>query len=1056
MLFERIRTLFFILIAVAWLHSAPTSAQLSCPVDEPTNCSVTTMLANGRWDMSQVSGSYEINGSETFCEYLVDGCQLMDDYSPVSGSLSVQKIGGSEENYIEVSCDGSVTGAGHEILTGTINKQENVGWDYPYCYSGMPNEVETPADMDWNVTIEKRYTITGQVTGNGTVDLEYHIDQATMDLDGTFAFGTDCIWWEHNHNESGINLAGDTEKVTLSGSYDSQTHNWQPQQTPQAGEKDWVDDVMHRLKLDAQNNGPNGMTMSPSLMPKGNIQQSQQEYLDYFIQDSVTVSGTVSQQPSPETPIITDMQLSEPAQYLQEIDINTDVEVTIDWRGQAPGQVEFTYGGTVETVAGSDTVTWSFNAGESGDTIKAVAKRGDEQSEPFTVAVPKVSLPPWAGSSSDWSGQSGITYEATLHWPVSLETTRTINTISLFSGIWGISGGLSSDYTAKAYSNGSPGSGDLSLQSDFKLAGKSFSLSADGPNTTTLSCDQLQTSGEATVEVPLPKWQKTVSPFQAVPGLQAGACAISGYLCSVINTVSLKATATASVNGTALYEGSTGNMEWTGGQVGGSISAKISAQASLPAPISSVAGVNASGTGSGCIKIDVAPDFQLAEVGGNLNVNASAWFMGLSTTANKDWPFGDTCGSRQPATEKRQANGNAFVPVDGQLSLAHHFNNGHFQGLAVWSELPAGEQRPSGNIAYRFYNGETGQWGQIRYLMQDAVADHAPVTAFDSQGKALIVYQHNPSPVPTQVSDLPAFANAYELHWSLVDPASELPIASGILTNNALTDFGPRLAKDKFANLHVFWQRANGIEVAGDTTNPVSIHAMSWDADTASWSFEETVAASLSFTYGWRPAAFSQNEQVLGLIIDTDHDFSTANDRELYRIRKLNGTWSTPEQISSNAYVDDSVLAAYDTLGTPNLLWRSDQGVEERLGENAGPGFPLADPDNLGGVGSQFSQGFLVKHGPLQAAVWPQGAELRMELRDGNLTNGSWEPSILLQPNNLEFAQSIYSLSLHSGKLWYGWARQAQDPSTQDFEPFIEPRFDSYLAFDAIFKDAFD
>ena len=71
-------------------------------------------------------------------------------------------------------------------------------------------------------------------------------------------------------------------------------------------------------------------------------------------------------------------------------------------------------------------MTWDFDAGESGTTIMAEAIQGSERSEPYTINTPKVTLPGWAGTSSDWSGSSGVRYEATLDWPVSLETTRTL------------------------------------------------------------------------------------------------------------------------------------------------------------------------------------------------------------------------------------------------------------------------------------------------------------------------------------------------------------------------------------------------------------------------------------------------------------------------------------------------------------------------------------------------------------------------------------------------------------------------------------------------------
>ena len=148
------------------------SAAATCPVDTPASCDIDSQLANGRWDLSQVNGQYTLTGNEVFCQFLDNGvCDLPDDYNPVSGTFNVSRLGGSEANYIDVACDGSITGQGHEQISGTLDKTADIQYGYLTC-----NDTE-PQDMSWNVTIDRQYDISGEVTGVGQVDLNYENDR---------------------------------------------------------------------------------------------------------------------------------------------------------------------------------------------------------------------------------------------------------------------------------------------------------------------------------------------------------------------------------------------------------------------------------------------------------------------------------------------------------------------------------------------------------------------------------------------------------------------------------------------------------------------------------------------------------------------------------------------------------------------------------------------------------------------------------------------------------------------------------------------------------------
>lgn len=1012
------------------------SAAATCPVDTPASCDIDSQLANGRWDLSQVNGQYTLTGNEVFCQFLDNGvCDLPDDYNPVSGTFNVSRLGGSEANYIDVACDGSITGQGHEQISGTLDKTADIQYGYLTC-----NDTE-PQDMSWNVTIDRQYDISGEVTGVGQVDLNYENDTSTITITGVSAYGVDCYWFSYDANLPDFDLSGTPESVTLSGTYDPVAHQWSPTTTPTNGTT-WLDDVLHRLALNDSTED------DTELKPAGHSQPTDQLYTTYFIQDTVTVSDQINHDATPEMPKVLNVILTEPAQYLQNVSVNTQLIANIDWRGQSPGEVEFTYGGAVETVAGSDNVNWDFDAGMPGESIQVIAIQGDQRSVPYTLAVPKVSLPPWAGSSGDWSGSGGIEYQGLLNWPISLDTTRTLNTLSLFTGDWGLAN-ASSEYNATVYSDGGAGPGDMNTQVTFKFAGKSVDFQIQGPNTSYLSCEEMSTDGDATINIPIPGWQKTLNPLTAIPGLQSAACGLSGFLCDVIQSVGIKASANANVSGTGNYAGDTGDIQWTGGSVGGDISAQAGAGIRLPKPLHQVAGVSVSGGGSGCIDFQVAPDFNLSQLGAQIELSAQAFFMGLSAAAEQSWPIGDGCGGRY--SQPHELIGAGWVPVDGHLAMAQQWLNQDLQGVAVWSDPDITQPRPAGQLKYRFYDGISDSWGAIQSIPSNVNVNHSPSAYFDDQGNLLVIYQSNDAVVPADLSQLAAFANGYELNWVLIDSISAQVINEGQLTQNTQHDFGPRLITNDEGQVSLFWQQASGIEITGTATDTVSIYQLDWDAVNQSWGSQIIVADQLINTYGWTPAAWSNDTKVLMLTHDTDADYSTAEDREMVVYRQSNGSWGAPVTLTDNAVNDDNAVVDYDVDGNELMFWREGQELQAAIDGSATGIIPLQHAAYIDGVGNGLSQAVLAQHNQLKALVWPQNTQLMITVQDHD---GLWQPINDLSLTENNEAIDIFSAEINQGQLQLGWA--SREFTGNGFADELTPHFSKQLLFDEIFSHGFE
>ena len=1028
------------------------------PPPPPPTCEVDTELAGGRWDLSDLTGTYELSGTEIYYHYWHDNdFSTWEDYEPITGTLNVEMIGGPEESYLEVACDGTVTGEARERISGTIEKTERVDEGFVCEFS------DPPADMSWNVTIERRYSITGDVVGNGTVDLTLDVVEATIEVDGNFAWGDDCFFSEETFDREPFDISGDTEEVQLSGAYDPMAGSWEPTFTS-TGDRSWLEDIAYRFEIwgyNTQHYPEDSEGPMPALNPAGFTQPPYMYSNQFFLQEAVDVEQDVTMTAEPKTPVVTSLTLQEPSQYLSAVSVDTMVTAEIDWLGQPPGQVRFDYGGTSETVAGSDSVDWSFDAGEPGTTIVATAigSEGDE-SQPYTVNTPKVAVPGWAEGPGSWSGSSGVEYQGDLSWPISLDTTQSISSTPLFSGQYGISGSASSTFEARASSNGSPGSGSLTTTASFEAAGRSASLQLNGTNQTTLACDELTTTGSASVSASPVSWKKTVNPLTLIPGLQSGACAISGFLCSALDSVGVKGSGNATLTGTGTFTGEGSQIQWDGGSVSGTISGRVGASASLPPPLASAAGVSIWGGATGCLEIQVAPDFQLTTVGGTLEAGARACLLGACASADHSWPFGSGCGrlgvgDATVAESGDLAGVGAFVPADGQLAMTARRDPGPgaLVGAAVYSELPVGQVRPSGDIHLRTFRDDA--WEDVVVLTDDIESDLAPTVAFTPSGNLLIVHQRSTAPLPTGVADLPAFADSYELHHELVDPESGAVLASGAVTSNGSHDLGPRLIEDGSGDLHLFWQRVSGVELAGTEDDPIVILVASWNDASQSFEPEETVADDLSFTWGWSAAAASDGEMLVALVEDTDEDLATADDREIVAVQKAGGVWLAPMPLTSNATVDDAPQVVFEGNDEPVVLWRSGEEVLELRGDlitSPVTAFSSPDPALDEGVGQRFAHGSVASAPEGLVTLWPDGLEL-LTTRDLVSAPGWETPKARFGTGAIE---AVHDLRITGSALVVGWSLRDVQGDGVTPEDLVEPRFAVLPLVEDVFRDGFE
>jgi hypothetical protein len=618
--------------------------------------------------------------------------------------------------------------------------------------------------------------------------------------------------------------------------------------------------------------------------------------------------------------------------------------------------------------------------------------KANETGPAFTFRVPKVELPPWAGELSNWHASSGVKYEGWVDWPITLETTRSISANPLFGGQWGLTAKISSRLDMKANSDGSPGTADFLASATASFAGRSKTIELKGKTSTTLECDKLTMTGFGTAHMPLVDWEASMNPISLVLGAKDAACALGRLTCSLTGKAGLSASIKITLDGTPEFGDDGSEIKWTGGSLGGTLKAAVSLSV-VPPPLNKVANVTVEGGGEGCVEFQVAPDLHLNKLGGKVyaSVTASAMFLG-STTAYKEWPFGDPCGGGAPtlaavSLQSKESDGTFTVHPAGlspdnlvgrnsHLTMALAPDNG---AVAGWSETPAGQQRPSGDIAIKLFDGTN--WGPGILITSDAQADNGPALAYDINGNILLCYQRNPLlPLPTNVSQFAAFAAGFELHYALIDPIEGNVIATSALTTNSDFDFGPLLRMDTNGFVHLFWQRTDGHSIEGVTGHEATVLHRVWDG--SNWSAEETVVSGLVDSMGWHPAALDVNNYFIALVLDHDGNLETEGDSEIHVRQKAAGHWQPLTRITSNTQPDSAPLAGFNSAGKPVLVWREDHQLKGLIGDLLGEVTTLvAAPLE---VGPTFANGLIRTFGEELWLIWPGANDIHFTmLRDG-------------------------------------------------------------------------
>lgn len=221
-----------------------------------------------------------------------------------------------------------------------------------------------------------------------------------------------------------------------------------------------------------------------------------------------------------------------------------------------------------------------------------------------------------------------------------------------------------------------------------------------------------------------------------------------------------------------------------------------------------------------------------------------------------------------------------------------------------------------------FSSCRSANWSAPVPIFDDGTADFSPQIVSLPNGDALCVWENAKQSLPNDVN-LNDMAASMEVVASYYDSSSETWTSYALSNNNHL-DRTPRIAAAENNTAIAVWIYNDKDDLLGLDSNALNeIKYSKWNG--ASWSQPNTVATGVgliiktALTYNGNQAAYVYS-------LDSDHNWQTDSDRELFAILYNGTTWSDPYQITDDNSLDANPQLVYDQNDI-FLVWYRDANL---------------------------------------------------------------------------------------------------------------------------------
>ena len=636
---------------------------------------------------------------------------------------------------------------------------------------------------------------------------------------------------------------------------------------------------------------------------------------------------------------------------------------TGDWGLAAGNQtILFRYGSqSLEVPIESGIAENTFDYGDIATVIEGDIRTDGVLVDTISRPLTKVPAPAWA-PSGQWSASPGVEYRTTLNWPVSLEKTSLLSDVPVLSGLWGIVGGAASSLEAKAHSLGAAREGTLTSRIRFTTGLRTHKITFGGKHNTTLDPSGVRFAGSGETSAIGYKWDQSITPVAVIPGLAASLGHVHPLITNFINSTGLVLQGRLRTAGTADYEALPGDAmpRFTSGWL--IADASLHARLYLvPKFLHNFVELNAGVGIGGCCEMSFTEPPAITRMGGYVEASFSATLFGRGPSVTRSAPFGDDCrGSPPPPPLFAPAPAFALpAPPPPPISTAppplahvHLHANTDQTAIATWAE-PDWTDGGTSRLGFAFRgSGDDDTWSVTELESSTSAVCTAPTfgTVFllprEPSGvrtnAGLLAWARNTTTKPADESANAAYANQFEIVARPYDSNSSRIgdfQTEIVLTANSACDFGPQvLTTDDHAR--VLWTRCDGTDFSGVTT-PISLHErrwVKWSTDPAlAWTTEAQIATGLTHVIDWRATVHDDQNAAIVLVRDTDGDYATLDDTEIWLVREISGTWQAPVRLTDDAVNDQTPIIAFSTTGQLALGWDAGGSIVGTLDYDTAP-----------------------------------------------------------------------------------------------------------------------
>lgn len=723
-----------------------------------------------------------------------------------------------------------------------------------------------------------------------------------------------------------------------------------------------------------------------------------------------TRSWTLTRQPQPA---VQGLDATLRQYFLAGIPVTNHYTAALDWDGADPGSARLIVGGdaprsmTVEgnsagidlplaSIPGTGTFPLSVEAELEGRVARL------DGLGPLTL----VAVPGWAnrfnlqpevkGDHVRYSGGYALPQQP-LDAHVTLPTV-----IPYIGGTWGLLP-TQLQLVLAANSLGTRKRGGLTAQGGFGLGKRIYALGAQGniygtitPTALTFESDLLELS------TPPISFREQLGLVSVIPGASTlFALPVIGDLLQALDgTLGVSAEIHGAMTGRAHLGVSGENLQLTEGGYDAAVGVRATGGLDTP-----VVWVTVAGGGDGTLKMQIVPTSKVDACQVLLSFVARAGALGYSVVQVQEaWPL-YTCtaagtqaanaATAQARLSPRTIYGAASAPFAEQSVTQVQITNGLTETIlaenATVQAQPQLAMAADGRMALawnsssssgaadaitlRLFDGTT--WQAALVISETDRPAFTPTAAFTANGTLLVAWaEAQRAPDPAGLTT--AFASALEISWAEINPTTGAILQRGLVTQDAVMDFAPRLRRAGDGTIWLSWQQSPSANLVGTVAAPNQFKTTTWTG--MGWSAVETAGENSVGTLFWDVVSVDDSQVWLVADVDMDGNFATGADRELYLYQRTAAGWAAPLRLTNDNVIDSGPLLAVDGTGQPVLAWRHGESVLGLVGD---PATTTPQPwfDDGAGVGAMLAGGrLLVNNDGTRVLLWPEGTAKGQDL----------------------------------------------------------------------------